>query len=134
MEDTLTVEGAQLLREVRDNLLAYPETFYWANWCGSRCCIAGHVALIVTAQRGRLIGYQTDIGHLAACALGFTSGSTRELHKLFYGWRHVVDGDVTVKDLQDVVYAAEVINAFLVEFGYPVEEPMVPEQRELVGV
>lgn len=38
--------NVKLLLKVRDHILAHPETYNQANWCGTASCFAGHALLL----------------------------------------------------------------------------------------
>lgn len=108
-ENTLTPEGAQLLRAARDQIVAHPEAFDMGFFhCGTVACIGGTVCTLA-----RVPHYSID----ASYALGFgyemvTSGTP--LYDLFFDWPRGASRDVHV--------AAERINAFLWHYGYPPSE------------
>lgn len=112
----LTNEGAQLLRKVREHIVAHPEQFNWGEWCGTRACIAGHI-LRCTGQQKR-VGIDGGFSELAVKALGLQSDEDlTDAHHLFYGF-------VTTEDVFDVTKAVAAINALLWKHGYP-SEPFV---------
>lgn len=104
----LTANGAALLRQARDQILAHPETFDWGEWdCGTHACIAGWVA--------RCAGIPArQHSTVTANALGFKTSTP--LACLFYGFAAGAEA------LRDVKYAAEKINAFLWSYGFPPDE------------
>lgn len=125
MPGILTVEGAKLLREARDHIAQHPESFNWVNWCGSQCCISGHINLALDrrANKRDSDSWWAYSQVRAANALGFDDHHTVPVQNLFYGWRRQGDGAPTRDDLVDVPYAIEVINVFLVKHGHPIDEP-----------
>lgn len=106
----LTPTGAQLLRDVRDHIVAHPETFDWAEWRGTRCCIAGH--LMRMSKRTRMNG--EGFSEYASDLLGLSRTDT---HELFYGYATSPVGGMAVR--YDIPHAVQCINDFLWRYGYP---------------
>lgn len=110
----LSADGARRLRVVRDHLLANPNDFDWGEWCGTRCCIAGHLLKFQYESEDEYAGYDSAAAEL----LGL---SPAEARPLFYGFENLPNSAVT-----DVVAGAKAIAAFLWEHGYPVQELTIP--------
>lgn len=108
MNDTLSVDGARLLCGARENILAHPETFDMGEWdCGSRACIAGHIARQIA--RLRRDGWSTaDV----SAALGFG-------HRLVVPHGHPLSA-LFFEDVMsgDAVLAAARITEFLWQYGF----------------
>lgn len=49
-----------LLKKVRDYIAKYPEKYEQGEWCGTRCCIAGHAIVISGAFRRHEISHPAD--------------------------------------------------------------------------
>lgn len=122
MTGTLTPEGARLLRAARDQILADPESFSMGVWeCGTRACIAGHVARVMKQP---IVGdplhpwKASDYVRRVVTALGFGAESTEDwwvgpsLAPLFCNLGHH----------DTPALARDAINAFLWSYGYPAEE------------
>lgn len=131
---SISPEGAQRLRDVRDYIVANPDEFDWSQWCGSRCCIGGHLARrFVPAE---LVGALNNLGTgpvaLRALGVAWISADARTqwlLNDLLYGY--------AIADARDTALAAKKINYTLLAFGYPpdpVEAPVEARVEELVGV
>ncbi len=119
--DTLTPEGARLLRLARDQILAHPDSFDMNSWdCGTTACIAGHVVRAaqelceipfgVPAHATRLLGFRPLI--IVDVASGCAEYDAQHpLMTLFFDWIFHTNADVAV----------DRINAFLWQYGYPAE-------------
>lgn len=49
-------KAAALLRRVRDRILANPKKYDQDRWCGTECCIAGHIAVEAGAKLAKRHG------------------------------------------------------------------------------
>lgn len=53
----MTRKQIALLRKVKDQILAHPTKYDQGEWCGTACCIAGHLAVAAGAVPVRRTGY-----------------------------------------------------------------------------
>lgn len=112
MTGTLTADGARYLRGARDAILAHPETFDMGEWeCGSRACIAGHIARQAFPQVGELWSTR-EVSQVLGFGYVQVAPYAHPLSALFFESL----GD------NDPVAAAARINEFLWQYGYPVAE------------
>lgn len=132
LPDRLTAEGARLLRQVRDHILARPSTFRMDTWdCHTTACIGGHLARILKQQKGypvlhedvvNALGFRTMmtpkpvVGHLWVCDGDGYIDMSKPIAQLFY----MNMGD------HDPQHAATRINSFLWHYGFPADEEVVP--------
>lgn len=128
--ETLTAEGAQLLRDARDRIVADPLAFYMGEWdCGSFACIGGHCDRIL-CETGRFVNERS----IWAVLLGSQEYINYEspLYALFFAWK--------TNEERDVAAAVERINAVLWSYGFPPDElrdqpassPCAPESSHCV--
>jgi hypothetical protein len=128
----LTADGASLLRQARDQILAHPEQYDKGLWdCGTSACIAGWICRCANvAPQDPMDSFGTP--DLAASLIGvrfrLADGSINmELSPLF------LDGHDGPKRL-DVQAAAAEINAFLWSYGFPPDAlPAVEPARQPAG-
>jgi len=110
-DGTLTAEGARYLRGARDAILAHPEQFDMGEWdCGTRACIAGHIARQVPSFS---YGWSTSsVSNLLGFGYHVVSPHGHPLSCLFFD------------DMRnnDPVWAAARINEFLWQYGYAADE------------
>lgn len=130
MTNTLTADGARRLRQVRDHIMAHPGHFNMATWdCGTYACIGGYLCRFAGEQ-----GHNSDARLWLWEKMGFSSnlGSTAHerhpLHALFFQFKD--------SETIDVNRAAERINAFLWQYGFPADEvrPVEIAEPESVNV
>lgn len=71
----LSNDAKRLLRRVRNAILKNPETYNQKNWCGTDCCIAGHIVML-----GIKDGDIDEVDHINGDVYknGKTIGNTRE--------------------------------------------------------
>lgn len=113
--NTLTARGAQLLRSARDHILANADRFDMAYWgyeptCGASMCIAGWIRHVGQIRAGHPDYVSADVVE----ALGFDRNNMQVRDRLFLG-------DVLDRGPEGAVRAAERINAFLWDYGYPAD-------------
>lgn len=111
IEGMLNAQGAALMRQARDHIVAHPEEFgmaAWSNRCGTLCCIGGRMA--------HILGVCTDAhdgDHELTEYCGFAPHDTTDedspFFSLFFEW----------EDSRSVREAVKKINAFLEEHGHP---------------
>lgn len=75
-----------LLQQVLDHITDNPETWDQTDWCGTSCCVAGHVALAqgwqrtnVHSSRVRRDGEERSVSQVAREALGLTPDDAERL-------------------------------------------------------
>ena len=125
MENQLTPQGAALLRQARDQILAHPDQFDMRNWdCGTTACVGGWMCRIAG-----IAGEYQDRALSVCCGFGVeqirASGLMVQAHPmypLFYRW--------PVGTTRSALAAAGRINAFLWSYGYPPEAVIAPVEAE----
>lgn len=108
---TLTPEGANLLRQARDNIIAHPQDFDWSDWDR---CIASHVNHFASGDNSVLDKDGYSRGERANKALGFThsEGSSPPTYDLFCSFVNAHDSASAVRRIDE----------FLWKYGYPPNE------------
>jgi len=75
-----TTVNTAVLKAVQAKLLAQPERFNMDHWCGSVCCVAGHVLEASGISTDGLDEWAAnDIIQLAAMALDVSAGTAIQL-------------------------------------------------------
>lgn len=74
-------KSRKILRDVANDIEAHPKKYDQSSWCGTACCIAGHIVLNQGAKRIKGFGAhvlfenrERTVKHLAVELLGFNSG------------------------------------------------------------
>lgn len=118
---TLSPEGARRLRAVRDYIVAHPDEFAIQRWdCGTTACIGGHLVRMFHPTKVRFD--RSHSGHISK-QLGFADGAEHwehPLYALFFSTK-------AMKVDRDVQKAADHINRFLWQYGYPPNEVAAPD-------
>lgn len=77
--------NVKLLKQVRDYIIAHPDSYNQGSWCGTKCCIAGHAAVL----SGKVSREAVDAEALSAVVDGAQSAlrlSALQADRLFMDW------------------------------------------------
>lgn len=79
MKDTIAMSPREILEQVKTRIMADPESYNQGSFCGTQCCIAGHIHIVVEGMKKHMALQKwiwreaiNEIDSVATAALGET--------------------------------------------------------------